>query len=189
MCIICTHTYTLTLLHYPKYCIMLGYRKSVYCFLYPHNANFILAGSSTEMDEMLLAETCSSISAKAQFSMRGASGKQAGAAADRKGSRRVQTEGDHGLLNWILERPQVAKRGNRMASSRWGEKGWALQRNSEFITMDKMYENTTRGSKHHDNAYEQMQWAGLVAYVNPCSDDLNRAVLIYVSGGLPIYAQ
>lgn len=50
-----------------------------------------------------------------------------------------------------------------------------------------MCENTTHGSKH--NVYEQMQWAGLVAYVNPCSDDFNRAVLIYVSGGLPIYAQ
>lgn len=133
------------------------------------------------MYKVLLAQTCSSLSVKAQFSITVANDKQTDTTEGRKGSR-VQREAYHRYTNCTLERPQVAKRGIRMAQSCWGEKDWALKRNPELIKTDKRYENTMCGSKHHCNACDQMQRAGFVAYVNHV-DDFNRAVLIYVSGG------
>lgn len=71
---------------------MLGYRKAVSICLYPHQANFALAGSSTQIHKMLLAYICSSLSVKAQFLMR-----------------EVQTESKYTLQNTEIKQKSVCR--------------------------------------------------------------------------------
>jgi len=59
--IICAPTYAASLLQ------ELYYARLQESCLNPHQANLTLAGGSTQMYEMLLAQTCSSLFIKAQF--------------------------------------------------------------------------------------------------------------------------